>query len=102
MWAIMRATARPFGAPSANCGSPRIAARATAEKPMFWALSRALAQIATARSTSSGASSAHCSACMPPSEPPIAVCSRSTPRRRRSARCTVVRSRTVKSGNDRP
>ena len=46
---------------------------------MFCALSRALAQISTARSTSCGWSSAHCSACIPPSEPPIAACSRSTP-----------------------
>ena len=102
MWAIIRATARPFGAPSANAGSRRIAARPTAEKPMFCALSRALAQMTAARSISSGASSAHCSACIPPSDPPTAACSRSTPSVRSSARCTVLRSRTVIRGKSRP
>ena len=96
MWAIMRANAIP-AAPSC-----RIAARAVFENAMFCAVSRALAQTSTARSISVGWSSAHCSACMPPSEPPIAVCSRRTPRWSSSARCTVTRSRTVKSGKSRP
>ena len=77
MWAIMRATARPFGAPAANAGRAGSPRAPTARSAMFCALSRALAQTSTARSISSGASSAHCSACMPPSEPPTAACSRS-------------------------
>ena len=56
-----------------------IAVRATAEKAMFWAERRLLAQIASAAPSSPGASSAHCSACMPPSEPPMAASGRSTP-----------------------
>ena len=38
---------------------------------MFWAESRELAHASTTESSSPGASSTHCSACMPPSEPPI-------------------------------
>ena len=57
-----------------------MASRATAEKAMFWAERRLLAQITTAAPSSPGASSAHWSACMPPSEPPIAASGRSTPR----------------------
>ena len=47
---------------------------------MFCADSRLLAATTTALPTSSGASSAHCSACIPPSEPPITASSRSIPR----------------------
>ena len=96
MWAIMRAKAMP------SWPSREIAARAALEKPMFCAVSFALAQISTARSTSCGWSSAHCSACIPPSEPPIAACSRSTPSSASSARWTLTRSRTLKSGKSRP
>ena len=96
MWAIMRANAMP------SAPSRRIAARAVFEKAMFCAVRRALAQTSTARSISAGWSSAHCSACIPPSEPPIAACSVRTPRCSSSARWTLTRSRTVKSGKSRP
>ena len=39
---------------------------------------------------------------MPPTEPPIAAAGRSMPRWASSARWTVTRSRTVKSGKRRP
>ena len=54
MWAIMRATVIPSGAPSARRGSRRIPARPAAESAMFCALSRALAHTSTARSSSPG------------------------------------------------
>ncbi len=79
-----------------------MASRATAEKAMFWADRRLLAQMMTAAPSSPGASSDHCSACIPPSEPPTAASGRSTPRCRTSARCTRTRSDTVNSGKRRP
>ena len=57
-----------------------MAVRATAEKAMFWAESRLLPQTTTAAPSSPGASSAHCSACIAPSEPPIAASGRAIPR----------------------
>ena len=79
-----------------------IDSRATAEKAMFWAERRLLAQMISAAPSSSGASSAHCSTCMPPSEPPMAASGRSMPRCAVRARCTRTRSLTVISGNRRP
>ncbi len=94
MWAIMRATS--------IASWVRIAWRATFENAMFCAVRRALAHTSTARSISSGWSSAHCRICMPPSEPPTAAYSRSMPSSRSSARCTSARSRTVNSGKSSP
>ena len=51
-----------------------IAARATAENAMFWAERRVETQTSTACPSSPGWSIAHCSTCIPPSEPPIAAC----------------------------
>ena len=79
-----------------------IASRATAEKAMFWAESRLLAQTITAEPSSSGASSAHWSACIPPRDPPTAASGRAMPRWAIRARCTATRSLTVKIGKRRP
>ena len=79
-----------------------IASRATVEKAMFIGLRRALAQIGRQSSIAIGSSIAHCSACIPPSEPPIAAWRRPTPRWSSSRRWTVLRSRTENIGNSSP
>ena len=79
-----------------------MAARATAEKAMFCAVSRALEQIIRPARMSCGWSIAHCSTCMPPSDPPMAPARVPISRCASSLRCTRTRSDTVNSGNRRP
>ena len=69
---------------------------------MFWAVSRLDAATTTACVSSSGCDSDHCSACMPPSDPPTTASKRSMPRWATSARCTATKSLTSSSGKSSP
>ena len=88
MCAIIRATERPLRGnvlrlrkrPSLNAESRMIACLPTAEKAMFCAVRRLDAAKISARPMSSGWLSAHCSTCMPPSDPPTTAAKRSMPR----------------------
>ena len=110
MCAIIRAIASPTSGladwsakrPSWKFSSRMMAWRPTAEKAMFCAVRRPDAAITAALSSSAGYSSAHCRACMPPSEPPTTACSRLMPRCATSARCTVTKSATSSSGKSSP
>ena len=79
-----------------------MASRATALKAMFCAESRDDEATTTAAAISCGWSMTHCSTCMPPSDPPMAPASRVMPKCAIRARCTLTKSRTVKSGKSRP
>ena len=57
-----------------------MASRPTAEKAMFCAVSRLDAAMITALSRSPGYDSDHCSACMPPIEPPTTAMQPARPR----------------------
>ena len=103
----MRATARPLrgarpavvvAAAEVGVADDRLAG--DLGEAMFCAVSLEVEQASTAAPSSPGASSAHCSACIPPSEPPIARAAGSTPRWRQSARCTVTRSRIADAGSE--
>ena len=76
--------------------------RATSLKAMFWVESLGAAAITIACAMRSGKSSVHCSACMPPSEPPIATASRSMPSRSMRRACDATQSSTVTSGKLAP
>ena len=69
---------------------------------MFWSVSRALAHSTSATPSSPGCASDHSSACIPPSEPPIAASGRSIPRWASSRRWTSTRSPTEGSGKRSP
>jgi len=110
MCAIMRAIESPtsglapFSAkrPPWKFSSRMMASRPTAEKAMFCAVNRLDAAMITELSRSPGYDSDHCRACIPPIDPPTTACSRRTPRRAMSARCTVTKSLISSNGKSSP
>jgi hypothetical protein len=79
-----------------------IAWRATSLNAMFCAESFGVAAITIEWRIRSGNDSVHCSACIAPSEPPIAAAKRSMPRRSASRACAATQSSTVTTGKSAP